>query len=131
MSEIVFLTVEEILALHDDTIAFAGGAPGLRSLDLLESAIAQPEASFAGEWANAFPFGMASAYAFHLTGNHPFVDGNKRIGLSAAIAFLFMNGWEVVDPQESLYAVMMGVAEGTVEKPELATVFERLARRLP
>jgi death-on-curing protein len=79
MPDIVFLTVAEVLTLHDDAIVFAGGATGLRSMELLEAAVAQPEAGFGGEWANPFPFGIAAAYASHLSRNHPFVDGNKRV----------------------------------------------------
>ena len=61
MADIVFLTTEDVLALHADGIAFAGGSGGLRSMDLLLSAVAQPAAGFGEEWANAFPFGMAAA----------------------------------------------------------------------
>jgi len=82
--DITFLTLADVLTLHDDAITFAGGLSGVRSMDLLQGAIAQPEAGFVGEWANAFPFGMAAAYAYHLSRNHAFVDGNKRVGLSAA-----------------------------------------------
>ena len=130
MPDILFLTLEEVLALHDDAIAFAGGSSGLRSIDLLQGAIAQPEASFAGQLANAFPFGMAAAYAYHLSRNHPFVDGNKRVALSAAVVFLYMNGWELDDPGETLHPIMEDVAQGKIEKPELALIFERLARKL-
>jgi|APFre7841882630_1041343.scaffolds.fasta_scaffold626668_1 prophage maintenance system killer protein len=63
MPDIVFLTLENVLTLHEDAIAFAGGSSGLRSIELLQGAIAQPQAGFAGEWANAFPSGMAAAYA--------------------------------------------------------------------
>ena len=132
MPDILFLTLEEVLALHDDAIAFAGGGSGLRSIELLQGAIAQPEASFAGQLANAFPFGMAAAYAYHLSRNHPFVDGNsnKRGALSAAVVFLYMNGWELDDPGETLHPIMEDVAQGKIEKPELALIFERLARKL-
>lgn len=130
MTEIVFLTLEDVLTLHDDAIAFAGGETGVLSIDMLQSAIAQPEAGFDGQWANPFPFGMAAAYAFHLSRNHAFVDGNKRVGLSAAVAFLFMNGWELVDPAESLHPIMEDVAQGKIDKPALATMFEKLARKL-
>ena len=130
MSEIIFLTLEEVLVLHEDAITFAGGESGLRSLDLLQSAIAQPDASFGGQPANSFPFGMAAAYAFHLSRNHAFVDGNKRIGLSAAVAFLYMNGWELLDPDETLHPIMEQVAQGFLEKPALAAIFERMARKL-
>ena len=130
MAEIVFLTLEEILALHDDAIAFAGGSAGLRSIDLLQGALAQPETGFGGQWANAFPFGMAAAYAYHLSRNHAFVDGNKRVGLSAAVAFLYMHGWELNDPDETLHPVMEAVAQGQIDKQELAGIFERMARKL-
>ncbi|MDP3505981.1 MAG: type II toxin-antitoxin system death-on-curing family toxin [Myxococcales bacterium] len=130
MGEIIFLTLEELLALYDDLIAFAGGDSGVRSIELVQSAIAQPEAGFAGQLANAFPFGMAAAYAYHLSRNHPFVDGNTRVGLSAAVVFLFMNGWELVDPDETLHRVMEDVAQGKIDKPALAAVFEKLARKL-
>lgn len=50
---------------------------GVRSIDLLQGAIGQPEGGFGGEWANSFPFGMAAAYAYHPSRNHAFVDGNK------------------------------------------------------
>ena len=130
MPDIIFLTLEEVLALHDDAIAFAGGETGVLSMDMLESAIAQPEAGFGGQWANPFPFGMAAAYAFHLSRNHAFVDGNKRVGLSAAVAFLFMNGWELVDPDESLHPIMEDVAQGKIDKPALAAIFERMAQKL-
>lgn len=65
MGDITFLSLEEVLALHDDAIAFAGGEAGVLSIDMLQSAIAQPEAGFGGQWANTFPFGMAAAYAYH------------------------------------------------------------------
>ena len=131
MTDILFLTLEDVLTLHDDAIAFAGGSPGVRSIDLLQAAIAQPEAGFGGEWANPFPFGMAAAYAFHLSRNHAFIDGNKRVGLSAAVAFLFMNGWELDDPNETLHPIMENVAQGKLSKNELAAIFEGMARRLP
>lgn len=130
MEEIVFLTLDEVMTLHADIIAFAGGADGLRSSNLLQGALAQAEAGFGGTWANSFPFGMAAAYAFHLARNHAFVDGNKRIGLSAAVVFLHLNGWELDDPHESLHPVMEDVAAGKVDKAELAKVLEGLARPL-
>ena len=73
---------------------------------------------------------MAAAYAYHLSRNHPFVDGNKRVALSAAVVFLYMNGWELDDPGETLHPTMEDVAHGKIEKPELALIFERLARKL-
>ena len=62
---------------------------------------------------------MAAAYAYHLSRNHAFVDGNKRIGLSAAVAFLFMNGCELIDPDEKLHPIMEDVAQGQIASGEL------------
>lgn len=130
MNDIFFLSLEDVLTLHGDAIAFAGGSPGVRSIDLLQAAIAQPEAGFGGEWANTFPFGIAAAYAYHLSRNHGFIDGNKRVGLSAAVAFLFINGWELDDPNETLHPVMEDVAQGKLPKNALSAIFEGMARRL-
>ena len=71
----LFLTLAEVIEIHTDQIQRYGGQAGLRDLALLESAIAQPEASFAEEWLHADRYEMAAAYAYHLCQNHPFIDG--------------------------------------------------------
>ncbi len=91
-TEIEFLTVEVVLALHQRQLDRFGGGAGLRDRGLLESAIAQPQASFGGTFAHDGLFAMAAAYLFHIVSNHPFVDGNKRAGLLAAQVFLDVNG---------------------------------------
>jgi death on curing protein len=80
MVDIIFLTLEEVLTLHDDAISFAGGETGVLSIDMLQSAIAQPEAGFGDQRANPFPFGMAAAYAFHLTRNHAHQRSRRASG---------------------------------------------------
>jgi death-on-curing protein len=74
VEEPLFLDVEDVLALHADQLEVYGGSPGLRDRGLLESAVAQPQASFGGEFANEGLFAMAAAYLFHIVKNHPFVD---------------------------------------------------------
>jgi death-on-curing protein len=74
----VFLTLGEAFAIHANQIEQYGGEPGLRDEGLLRSALAQPEASFGGEWLHTTLAEMAGAYLFHLVKNHAFVDGNKR-----------------------------------------------------
>jgi death-on-curing protein len=118
----VFLTREDVLALHDRSIRRFGGATGLRDLGLLESAIAQPEASFGGAFMHEDVWEMAAAYHFHLVSNHAFVDGNKRIGLLAALVFLEINGVSAAADSEALYAITMAVAEGRAEKAVVAAV---------
>jgi death-on-curing protein len=83
----VFLDVEDVLLIHEEQLAKYGGAEGLRDAGLLESAVAMPSATAGGELAHDDLFAMAAAYAFHIAQNQPFVDGNKRTGLLAAIVF--------------------------------------------
>ena len=115
-----FLTLDEVLALHADQIERYGGAPGVRDLALLESALASPRATFGGKHLHATLPEMAGAYLFHLAQNHPFVDGNKRTALAAAIAFLGLNGlWLEAGPDE-LVDTVLGVARGEVTKAGVA-----------
>ena len=116
----VFLTLDEVLALHADQLERYGGDPGLRDLGLLESALATPRATFGKAYLHGSLPEMAAAYLFHLVGNHPFVDGNKRVGLAAAIAFLGLNGlWLEADPGQ-LGDLVMRTARGAASKAEVA-----------
>ena len=122
-----FLELTDILTLHANQVELYGGEHGVRDLGLLESAVAQPQASFGGEFLHKDPFEMAAAYLFHIVQNHPFIDGNKRAGVVAALAFLDLNGIEVEAPKGSLYDLGMAVATGQIGKPEIAEFFRRLA----
>lgn len=122
-----FLTVEDVLAIHEQQIERFGGTSGLRDSGLLESAVAQPQMAFGGDYLHDGLFAMAAAYLFHLASNHPFVDGNKRIGLSAALVFLDINGVEIVAGTEDLYDLTMLVAQGESSKALIEAALERLA----
>ncbi len=74
---------------------------------------------------------MAAAYAFHLCENHPFVDGNKRAGLAAALIFLELNGISIDDDRGTLYAAMMAVSEGKARKKYLTGIFRKLGKKAP
>lgn len=130
-AEIEFLTVEVVLALHQRQLDRFGGGEGLRDRGLLESAVAQPQASFDGSYAHDGLFAMAAAYLFHIVSNHPFVDGNKRAGLLAAQVFLDVNGVTLEHDSEAFYALTMGVAEGHMDKPAVAAELERIAKSQP
>jgi len=115
-----FLSLEQVLALHADQIERYGGGLGVRDLGLLQSALAMPKASFSGQYLHPTLHEMAAAYLFHLFQNHPFLDGNKRIGLAATVAFLGLNDtWLEADPTELLETVMK-TARGEIGKPEIA-----------
>lgn len=124
--QIRFLTADEVVAPHEDQIRRYGGASGLRDISLLESAVAQPTATFEGRDLHPDPIDKAAAYAFHLCRDHPFVDGNKRVALASALVFLELNGIDVTDRRGALYKLMIEVASGRAGKPEIVEVLRRL-----
>src|SRR5476649_1968210 len=85
------LTVDAILAIHQEVLAAHGGGAGIRDLNLLESAVAGPQASYGGVPLFSEPLDVAAAYLFYLCRNHPFVDGNKRVALASCLVFLQTN----------------------------------------
>lgn len=112
LEETLFLDVEDVIEIHATQLGVFGGATGLRDRGLLESAVAQPRMSAGGEYVHEGLFEMAAAYLYHLVSNHPFVDGNKRLGMLAAVVFLDVNGITINHPTDALYELTMGVAEG-------------------
>ena len=108
--EPVFLSLDEVLEIHQQQIERYGGSGGLRDAGALESAVATPQATFDGEFLHMSIPAMAAAYLFHLCQNHPFIDGNKRAGANAAVTFLLMNDWEPTFEQEELTDVVLAVA---------------------
>ena len=126
MKRIDFLTLAEIIEIHMNQIDLYGGDSGLRDITLLQSAMALPESTFDNKFLHKDIYEMATAYAFHICQNHPFVDGNKRVGLVSALVFLDFNGIDIDDPNELLYKAMMDVASGKLNKEKLADVFRSL-----
>ena len=122
-----FLEVEDVLDLHAQQLAIYGGGFGVRDQSLLESAVAMPRAGFGGEFVHGDLFEMAAAYAFHIAQNQPFIDGNKRTALLAALVFLDLNGRGLEDPHGVLYDAMIGIAERRLGKVDLAEVFRQLS----
>jgi death-on-curing protein len=125
-----FLTLDDVLSLHADQIARYGGSPLVRDVGLLESAVATPTATFGGELLHGSLEEQAAAYLFHLVKNHPFVDGNKRTGLVAMLAFLGLNGRRLDAPADDLTDLVLGVAGGRVTKAEVAVFVRRHGRPL-
>jgi death-on-curing protein len=126
--KVVFLTLDELLALQADQIERYGGRPGIRDLGLLQSALGTPRATFGGRFLHGSLHEMAAAYLFHLVRDHPFIDGNKRVGLAALLAFLGLNShWLEVDPEE-LENLVRDVAAGKVSKAEVAVFVQRHLR---
>jgi death-on-curing protein len=125
-----FLEVQDILLLHADQIDLYGGDYGVRDAGLLESAASQARATFGGEFLHADIFEMAAAYLFHIVQNHPFVDGNKRAGATAALVFLDLNGVAIRLPKGALYDLTMSVATGQAGKKEVAEFLRERGRKV-
>ena len=119
----VFLTLDDILESHLNQIDIYGGSHGIRDIGLLESAIAQPEASFGGQYLHADIFEMAAADLYHLVMNHPFVDGNKRVGLEAALIFLEINDESLIANDDELVDLVLKTTAGQIGKRQIAEFF--------
>ncbi len=115
-----FLPEALILAIHEDQIRLYGGAYGVRDAAALDAAIYMPQAQFEGQFLHTTIFHMAAAYGFHLSQNHPFLDGNKRTAGMAMFTFLQLNGLEVIVAESDYYVTMMAVASGQTDKEQLA-----------
>ncbi len=120
-----FLGFDEILEIHQDQITRYGGSPRIRDAALLRSALAMSSAGVAGQYLHVDLIEMAAAYVFHIVKNHPFVDGNNRVGAVASLVFLDLNGIEVRVPEEDLYELIMGAARGETSKSAVAELFRR------
>jgi death-on-curing protein len=123
-----FLSLDQVVRLHRDLIERYGGSDGVRDIGLLQSASAQPEAAFGGQYLHADLFEMAAAYLFHIVQNHPFVDGNKRTGAAAAIIFLAINDVEIAADEQGLVETTLAVARGERKKPAVAEFFRSRAQ---
>lgn len=116
---IKFLKKDTILTFHQDQLEHYGGKRGIRDEELLESALAQPQASIGGDYVHQDLFHMASAYGFYLCQNHPFYNGNKGTALIAMYTFLYVNGFQIFTDKKSLFAIMIDLVQGDVSKDEL------------
>ena len=124
--EIRFLSVEDVLAIQDDTIRHEGGLAGMRDPGLLESAVTMPRQSIGGEYLHPDLAAMAGAYLYHIAQNHPFLDGNKRAGTMAALIFLRVNGVVALPDPEEMERVTLAVAAGEISKAELTAWFREV-----
>ena len=120
-----YVTLEQVMELHRLVIAQTGGAAGLRDRNALESAVAQPRMTFDGVELYPSKAAKAGAVAHSLVQNHPFNDGNKRIGHAAMEVFLVINGLEIdagIDEQETVF---IKVASGELSRAELTDWIEQ------
>lgn len=121
-------TTDAVLAIHVEVLNAHGGSPGLRSRELLESAVAAPQATMMGVPMISEPFEIAAAYLFYLCSNHPFVDGNKRVALATCLVFLSENGLlknEELDA-DAWENLTLAVAAGVLSRDEVTAKLRAL-----
>jgi death-on-curing protein len=111
--------VDEIISLHSRLISQSGGFDGIRDANLLDLSVNSPYHTFSGQ--NLYPTiqAMAAHLAFSLIKNHPFIDGNKRIGILAMMVFMKINGLPLVCTDNELETLGWGLADGSIDEPEL------------
>jgi death-on-curing protein len=125
---VVFLSLAQVLEIHQDQIARYGGEPGTRDLNLLESALAMPSATMGGIFLHGDLFEMAAAYPITLCQNHPFLDGNKRTAAVASLVFLDLNGCEFDAPPGVLSDFVLALACGERSKSDAALFLRQYTR---
>ncbi|MEH2007940.1 type II toxin-antitoxin system death-on-curing family toxin [Nostoc sp.] len=119
-----FLSISQVLDIHQDEINSFGGTSGVRDEGLLDSALAQPQAPFGGELLHPTIHEQAAAYLYHLAMNHPFIDGNKRTAFAVMDTFITLNGYSLNLSQEQAYNLVIQVVTKEISKEELSRFLE-------
>jgi len=127
MTEPTFLTLEDILFIHQQEIQTAGGASGIRDREGIMACVDAPKASFGGEYLHDL-FGMAASYIACITIRHPFIDGNKRTALASALTFLYLNGNSIKESHdEELAELVLNFVTRKISKEVVAEHFRLTA----
>jgi len=121
--EPIYLAINEVVEIHKDQVARYGGAEGIRDVRLLQAAVAMPAACLGGQYLHTDLCEMTAAYLFHIVQNHPFTDGNKRVGAVAADVFLAMNEIRLETGDAEYEQLVMSVASGQMSKSGVAEFF--------
>ena len=125
-----FLTVAEIIEIHDEEITAAGGAEGIRDVELLESAVGAAHATFEGKYLMNI-FEMAATYINSLSFNHPFIDGNKRAAAASALTFLYLNGYLINEKyEEELADTLLNLINRKINKEDIVKYLETRSEKL-
>lgn len=127
-NDIRFLSVDDVLAIHEDTIGHEGGLPGIRDLGLLVSAVMMPQQKFAGEYLHKGLAPMAAAYLYHIAQNHAFHDGNKRTAAMSALVFLDANGVAHLPAPQALERMTLSVAASDTSKDQLTLWMQEVTK---
>ncbi len=117
MSDLIHLSKDQALIIHKAVLEKDGGSDGIREINLLESALAAPRATFGGQPIMTDPVEVAAAYLYYLCNNHPFVDGYKRVAFTACLLFLHLNGIKVQPDGSEWETLVLDVAASVIGRP--------------
>jgi death-on-curing protein len=125
----IHLSVETVREIHAVALKRFGGSEGTRDENLLASAVLTPQSSFGGKSPYADIIEVAAAYLYYLCGNHPFIDGNKRTAMMAAIVFLRLNGIEPAADSDEWEAFVLDVASSKLDRDATTHRLRKLVKR--
>lgn len=129
MKKISYVSLDVVLAIHDDMIDRYGGSHGIRDLGLIQSAIARPQSSFGGEDLYPYIFDKAAALFHSLIFNHAFVDGNKRTTIVSTARFLSMNGYELEVSEKEFVAFPLQVENKHLSIEEISNWLQKHSKK--
>ena len=125
----VHLSIDIVREIHAEVIKQFGGLNGVRDENLLASAVLTPQSSFGGKSPYADVIEVAAAYLFYICKNHPFLDGNKRTAMTAAIVFLRLNGIEPLPDSAEWEKLMLDVASSKIDRDETTHRLRKLLKK--
>lgn len=123
-----FLTLKEVMDIHDEMVRLYGGKRGIRDSALLESSLTMPRTGIVGQYLHTSLFEMAAAYLFHFSRNRPFFSANDRTAVASALIFLRVNGYEVRCPARELHDLVNAVVQQKADKEIVAWFFQTHSR---
>jgi death-on-curing protein len=124
------LTIEIVREIHDQAVKIFGGLHGIRDEALLASAVFAPQSSFGGKSPYVDLVDIAAAYLFYLGRNHPFLDGNKRTAMAAAIVFLRLNGFDPAADGDDWERLVLDVDSGKIDREQTTRRLQKLVRKM-
>ena len=131
MKAVRYLSLDMVVAIHDDMVERYGGSFGIRDLNLIQSALARPQASFAGQDLYPTIIDKAAALFHSLLFNHAFIDANKRTAITSLARFLYMNGYDLMVSNKEFVSFPLRVENTHPGIEEIASWIEKHAKKIP